>query len=237
VLHGTEGGTVSLCVLHNEQDGRLLLGSRQLSPGEFALLKRAQDVLAAARQEASLARAQTEQWRDMHRSDGFAEGHAQGRLEGVAAVLGSVALASRMQALLTEQLSDIVTQCLHSLLGSQPADELFAHRVRQVVIQAAPAGEVRLLVHPRQAAQAQEVLAELRRAHGWLPEGMRVHANERCAPGLITLETQVGFVDASVELTLESARQALSRALAGVDVLLPGGAACAPACGDDDADA
>jgi type III secretion system HrpE/YscL family protein len=226
---------VSLCVLHDEQDGRLLLGSRQLSPDQFALLQSAQSVLAAARHEASLMRAQTEQLRDMHRREGFAEGHAQGRLEGVAAVLGNVALASRMQALLAEQLADIVTQCLHSLLGSQPAETLFAHRVRQVVIQAAPSGQARLLVHPRQAAQAQEVLAELRREHGWLPENMRVHADERCTPGLITLETQVGFVDASVELTLQSARQALSQALAGVDVLLPGGAPCAPAGGDGDA--
>lgn len=204
---------MSLTLLHRDGEHRLALAGTRIERQVFKVLGSAQALWTEA--DAAVTRQQQQaQAEAVHlRQQAWEQGYAEGRVDGVTSVLGSLEMERRARALLFERLVELVEQCVRSMLGSLGDAELFRQRVQHLVRNHRAAGSARLRVCPSQAHWALAAVAELIPvADGELP-WLSVVVDDECAPDALVLETRVGFVDASVVLTLEGARRVIEAAL------------------------
>jgi type III secretion system HrpE/YscL family protein len=216
---------MSLGLFHRTADREIRMQGSRIERQAFTALREADALLHDATLVAQRIREEAEAAAQALLVQARSEGFAQGRLEGMQAVIGTLALEERLRVLLADRLAGIVEQCVKSLLGDMGFAEAFKQRTRQLLRSATPAGGVTLHVHPAQAPLAREVVAEMAREHGAELPWLRIHADDHCADNTLVLETQVGFIDANVELTLEAARHAIAQAFAQAEQQLPPSAA------------
>lgn len=157
-----------------------------------AMLRSARTRVAAADQAAQSRAAAT--LAEAHRL-----GFAQGRADGVAAVLGTLALEDRVRELLADRLTALVMQCLRTLLSDLGDEAVLRQRVIAILAAQQAPGRVVLHIAPSQVADARTALAVLSPAVGG---PFSIVADPTRARDALLLETQVGFLDANLELTL-----------------------------------
>ena len=204
---------MSLTLLHRDGEHRLALAGTRIERQVFKVLGSAQALWAEADAAATRQQQQAQAEAEHLRQQAWEQGYAQGRVDGIASVLGALEMERRARALLFERLVELVEQCVRSMLGSLGDAELFRQRVQHLVRNHRAAGSARLRVCPSQAHWALAAVAELMPvADGELP-WLSVVVDDECAPDALVLETRVGFVDASVVLTLEGARRVIEAAL------------------------
>lgn len=191
----------------------LLFDGERLPREVFGALSLADSVLREAEAAAAQLRAQTSEILNTQRREAHAQGLAQGRAEGMVAVLGTLEVERRMRELLASRLADVVEHCVRSVLGELGPQALLRQRVLHLVRTAATPGVATLYVCPEQLVQAQAAVAELAETVGGDVAGMLVVSDAGCAPDALRLETKVGFVEASLELTLQDTRDIVVRAL------------------------
>jgi type III secretion system HrpE/YscL family protein len=204
---------MSLTLLHRDGEHSLALAGTRIERQVFRVLGSAEALWAEAAAAAVRQRQEAEaEARRLH-VQAWNQGYADGRAEGVASLLGTLEMERRARALLSERLADLVEQCVRSMLGSLGDAELFRQRVQHLVRSHRTAGSARLRVCPSQAHWASAAVAELLPLVEGEAPWLSVVADEDCAPDALMLETRVGFVDASVELTLAGARSIVEAAL------------------------
>ncbi len=204
---------MSLTLLHRDGEHRLALAGTRIERQVFTVLSSAQALWTEADAAVTRQQQQAQAEAEHLRQQAWEQGYAQGRVDGITSVLGSLEMERRARALLFERLVELVEQCVRSMLGSLGDAELFRQRVQHLVRNHRAAGSARLRVCPSQAHWALAAVAELIPvADGELP-WLSVVVDDECAPDALVLETRVGFVDASVVLTLEGARRVIEAAL------------------------
>lgn len=192
----------------------LLFDGARLPREAFSALSLADTVLREAEVAAAQLREQTAEILKLQRLEAYAQGLAQGRAEGVVAVLGTLEVERRMRELLASRLADVVEHAVRSVLGDLGPQALLRQRVLHLVRTAATPGPATLYVCPEQLALAQSAVAELAQTIGGEVTAMVVVSDAGCAVDELRLETKVGFVEASLELTLQATRDIVARALA-----------------------
>lgn len=192
----------------------LLFDGARLPREAFSALSLADTVLREAEVAAAQLREQTAEILKLQRLEAHAQGLAQGRAEGMTAVLGTLDVERRMRELLANRLADVVEHCVRSMLGELGPQTLLRQRVLHLVRTAATPCAATLYVGPEQFIQAQAAVAELAETIGGDVAALVVVSDAHCAVDALRLETKVGFVEASLELTLQETRDIVVRALA-----------------------
>jgi type III secretion system HrpE/YscL family protein len=207
---------MSLLVLHRvDGDTAMAVRATRIERGRFETLKSASNVLQAAHNAAERLREESEQVLEAQAAQAREEGHAQGMADAMVAVMGTLETERRLRQLLADRMADVVEQCVRSLLGDIGNTEVFQQRVRHLLRNNPQGSRATLHVFPAQAHLAHAVIAEQASAAGGELAWLTVHSDEQCAPDALVLETRVGFIDASIELTLANARDVISRAVQG----------------------
>lgn len=205
--------TGGLLALHQPgpQSDRLWLASQRLLPQAFRAVQQADAVLQEAQAMARRQLQAHQQELQVQRTQAQQAGFAQGRREGMAAVLGTLALERRMRALFAARMADVVEQCMRQMLGDIGSAELFRQRVLHLLTQADRRAVI-LHVCPAQAHWAHAAVQPLADASGDL-SWLVILSDNRLAPDAMVLETRTGFIDASIELTMAGMRELIAEAV------------------------
>jgi flagellar biosynthesis/type III secretory pathway protein FliH len=222
---------MSLCVLHRSGEQAIAFSGGFVARGAFSSLKRADELLHQAQAYAHEKALLADEAFESQRREGYEAGYASGKSDGITAVLRTLEVDQRSRELLAVRMADVVEQCIRSVLGDIGPAEVFRRRVQHLVRTAPGTAPAVLHVSPSQAHVAQAVVAELARDSAASLNWLTVMSDDHCAPHVLVLETQVGFVDASIELTIEGVRDLIGKALlqAGAQVPLAQAPALAPA--------
>ena len=193
---------MSLGVLHLANAESLLLSGPRIPRDVFRQLKGCEDLLHTAQTAAAAITQAAEASATQVHAQAHQQGFDRGRSDGVVAVLSTLEVERRLRDLLSERLTGLVEHCVRSILADFGPDEVFRRRVLQLIRAGAPGGKSTLHVCPAQAGAVHKLLAQQA-----LPSGgsdfswLTVLSDEACAPDTLVLETQVGFIDASLEVT------------------------------------
>jgi type III secretion system HrpE/YscL family protein len=204
---------VSLTLLKRDGSMALAVTGGRIDRNAFRLLGSAETLWAEAAESAARTRQLAEAEAAVLREQGRQQGFAQGRAEGIASVLGTLEIETGVRALLSERIVALVEHCLRNMLGSFDDAELLRLRIRQLARTSRLRGGARLRVCPSQAHLAAAAVAELVPSSGDEAAWLTVVPDDVCEPDALVLETSVGFVDASLELTLEGVRDILRRSM------------------------
>jgi type III secretion system HrpE/YscL family protein len=210
---------MSFVVLHRiDGEPNIAVSATRIERKRFASLQSAAAVLGAAQTAAANLRDESEQLLAQQECQARETGFAQGLSDGMVAVLGTLETERRLRQLLADRMADVVEQCVRSLLGDIGPTDVFQQRVRHLLRNNPSGSNATLHVCPAQAHLAQAVLNEQAAtlaATGGELTWLTIYSDEQCAPDALVLETRVGFVDASIDLTLAHARDIISRAVQG----------------------
>ena len=205
---------MSFAVLHRHNDNTMFLSGRHIERGAFQVLLSADRVLDEADVAAQALRDDMDRMVQAQLAEAHAIGLREGRADGTLAVLGTLEVERRLRELLASRIADVVEQCVRNVLGDMGPVEVFQRRVRQLVRSGATGGAATLHVCPAQAHLAQAIVDEQAQVAGGALNWLTVFSDDHCARDSLVLETRVGFVDSSIELTLSAARDIISRAVA-----------------------
>ena len=204
---------MSFGVLHRQPERELWFDGSRIARRAFEPLRDADALLQRARDEADALREHAKQEVQRHYDEAREAGLQAGRAEALGAVLGSIEIEAQLRELLADRLADLVEQCLRALLGEIGASEVLRQRTRHLLRQVAPGRGVTVYAHPAQAAAVRDAVTELLAEQGQALHWLRVQGNEYCALDSLVLETQVGFVDSSVLLTMKGLREVIVQAV------------------------
>lgn len=204
---------MSFAVLHRHNASTMLLSGRRIERAAFEVLVSADRLLDEAAGAARELRDDVDRLVQEQRSAAHEIGLREGRADGVLAVLGTLEVERRLRELLASRIADVVEQCVRNLLGDIGPTEVFQRRVRQLLRSAAAGGAATLHVCPAQAHLAQAIVDEQAQVAGAELNWLTVFSDDHCARDSLVLETRVGFVDSSIELTLSATRDIISRAV------------------------
>lgn len=211
---------MTFAVLHRSDANLLTFTGARIGRLAFRELVASDELLSEARTAARSMLDDAERNTAAQYERAREEGFAQGRVEGIVAVLGTLEIESRMRELLTVQIAALVEQCVRNILSELGPDEVFRRRVHRLIRSGASAGASKLHVSPGQAHLVHAMLDALRQEAGTDMSWLGVVSDETCARDALVLETQVGFVDASLDLTLASMSDIVARAVDRAAALL-----------------
>lgn len=207
---------MSFLVLHR-LDGEPTITTRatRIERSRFEALHEAGGVLRAAQCAADAMREDSEHLLATQEEEARRTGYERGMAEAMVAVMGTLESERRLRQLLADRMADVVEQCVRGIVGDTGSREVFGQRVRQL-LRSAPAGSnATLHVAPAQAHLAREAIAQAAAAAGGELTWLSLYVDEQCPSDALVLETQVGFIDARIELSLAAAREAIGRAVHG----------------------
>jgi type III secretion system HrpE/YscL family protein len=205
---------MSLLVLHRVDDEPILATrASRIERTRFAALRTADEALRAAQSAAQTMRDDTDQLLAAREQEARQAGFERGVTEAMVAVMGTLETERRLRQLLGDQIADVVEQTVRGMLGDLGPRDVFARRVRQLIRTASATSHATLHVAPAQAHLAREAIADAAQAAGGELTWLSLYIDEQCADDTLVLETRVGFVDASIDLTLSAARDAIGRAI------------------------
>ena len=204
---------MTFAVLHKGEADLLLFSGSRIKKFAFKELVASDELLCAAQASAQLLLENVERTTGEQFERGREAGFEQGRVEGMIAVLGTLEVERRMRDLLTGQISALVEQCVRNILSEVGPEEVFRRRVLRLIRGGSASGASKLHVNPGQAHLVHDMLAVHTRDIGADMTWLAVLSDESCARDTLVLETQVGFVDASLDLTLAGVSDIIGRAV------------------------
>ncbi len=211
---------MSFAVLHTGEASTLLFGGSRIEKNAFKELVASDELLSQAQSAAQALLDSVETTTAEQFERGREAGFEQGRADGIIAVLGTLEIERRMRELLTGQISALVEQCVRNILSEVGPEEVFRRRVVRMVRGGSAGGASKLHVNPGQAHLVHAMLASHENEIGSDMTWLSVLSDESCARDTLVLETQVGFVDASLDLTLAGVSDIISRAVDRATALL-----------------
>ena len=144
---------------------------------------------------------------------GRRDGEAVGR-KGAAALMADTVAAAQGQLRASEnRLIAIVMEAVRRIIGEFDDTELTSRLVRQLVVEAESEGKIRLRVSPGQLATVQNCVRQMPSRHSGV-ELVEVVADASVNVRACRMETQLGFVETSVDAQLELLQAALEKYLA-----------------------
>jgi flagellar biosynthesis/type III secretory pathway protein FliH len=204
---------------------QLLFGGTRIARENFEALSLADHVVQEAQQATQQVHEQALIVINDREQKAYEKGLHEGRLKGLAQVVGTLEVERQLRELLSHRLADIVEHCLHRFLGEPGKSPLMRQRILNL-LKTCGAGSVSnldtnetgskiegvtLYVCPEQLSEVQTIINQLGDGH---VGGVNVVADERRAPDALLLETKMGFVDSNLEITLQEVRFLVQQAVA-----------------------
>jgi type III secretion system HrpE/YscL family protein len=204
---------MTFALLHTGQESTLLFSGSRIEKNAFKELVASDELLCEAQAAAQNLLNNVERTTAEEFERGREAGFEQGRSEGIIAVLGTLEVERRMRDLLTGQISALVEQCVRNILSEVGPEEVFRRRVMRLIRGGSSASASKLHVNPGQAHLVHAMLASHTKDVGGDMSWLSILSDESCARDTLVLETQVGFVDASLDLTLAGVSDIIGRAV------------------------
>jgi type III secretion system HrpE/YscL family protein len=211
---------MTFAMLHHGPSGVLAFHGARIAHSAFKELVASDELLSHAKAAAQVIMDDVEAESAKQFETAREAGFEQGRAEGVVAVMATMEVERRMRELLTTQIASLVEQCVRNILSELGPEEVFRRRVQRLIRGSATVGGSKLHVNPGQAHVVHAMLAKHTQDDGGDLSWLTVISDETCSRDTLVLETQVGFIDASLDITLASFGDILGRAVERAAALL-----------------
>ena len=144
---------------------------------------------------------------------GRRDGEAEGRKRAAALMADTVAAAQGQLRVSEKRLIAIVMEAVRRIIGEFDDSELTSRLVRKLVGEAESEGRIRLQVSPGRLTTVQDRVRRMPGRHGGM-ELVEVVADPSVDDRGCRMETELGFVETSVDAQLEVLQAALEKYLA-----------------------
>ena len=143
---------------------------------------------------------------------GRQDGEAEGRKRAAALMADTVAAAQGQLRASEKRLIAIVMEALRRIIGDVDDTELTSRLVRQLLAGVESQGKIRLRVSPAQVTAVQDAVRQMPSRHSG-GELVEVVADPSVEDRACRMETELGFVETSVDAQLEVLQAALEEYL------------------------
>jgi len=238
--HATHGCNVGVGVESDVVPREALASLAQLDAGYLALQNQhaqvlaqaardANEMLAIARDEADALRDEARREYDTAQQRGYDAGCRDALSQWYARTVRLLEQRYELQMSLRQRVAGLVVSAVEKIVANEQPAALFARAsdVVERIIEGSRTLQIR--VHPQQRDAAAEAFS--RAVAQWRERGqlvqLTVHADRALEPGACVCDTDIGSVDASLEVQLEAVRMAVDAALQRVasDAGVPAGLA------------
>ncbi|MCR5814017.1 MAG: HrpE/YscL family type III secretion apparatus protein [Desulfovibrio sp.] len=184
-------------------------GTRLLRAEEYASLLEAQHLLDDAQQQAQEIRKRAEVAYNERSQQGYEDGVMAGQLQQAEKMLETGMQAVEYLEGLEQQIVDIVTMAVRKIVGELDEKERIVRVVRTALDQIRGRHRVLIRVSTDDEPKVREALAGMLSSHSTM-SGYELVADPRMKPGDCLLESEMGVVDASLDVQLKAIEKALA---------------------------
>jgi len=178
-------------------------GARVLKAADYLRAAAAEEVLDLARAKAEAIVAEAQATYDGLKARGHADGLEAAKMEVAEQILTIVTRSVDFMANAEHDIARTVLVCLRKVLGEFPEEELVLRQARAALHVVRSEPRITLRVRPEVEQNLRDRLGEILRGNGEV-SFLEIVADEGMERGGCRLETEVGVVDASLELQLQA---------------------------------
>ncbi|MBR3663761.1 MAG: HrpE/YscL family type III secretion apparatus protein [Desulfovibrio sp.] len=184
-------------------------GSRIVRAREYATLLKAQELLDDAQRQAQVTAQKAEEAYEERRQQGYSDGVMEGQMQQAEKMLETGMQAVEYLEGLERQIVEVVTTAVRKIVGEIDEKERIVRVVRTALEQVRGRQRVLIRVSPEDEPHVHEALAPMLTLSS-SNAGYEVVADQRMKPGDCTLESEMGVVDASLDVQLKAIEKALT---------------------------
>ncbi|MBK9953532.1 MAG: HrpE/YscL family type III secretion apparatus protein [Candidatus Competibacteraceae bacterium] len=189
-----------------------LPGRRVLKARDYLAYAEAEAIVEAARRQADALRVEAEQAYEAEKQRGYQDGHDEGKLETAEQIMDVLGSTVEFYAGIEQRTGQIVMQMARKILGEFDDETLTFRVVRNALAVVRNQKQITLRVAPEQVealkARTDALLNGFPSIHF-----VDVVADRRLRAGDCILETEIGVVDASIEVQLKALERSLAKRL------------------------
>jgi type III secretion protein L len=183
---------------------------RVLKRQQYAEYCAATEIVSAAQEEADRIISEAKTSAESLKEEGYQDGLMEGKMEMAEQMMDNVANAVEYFAAIESKVINIVMKGVKKVVGTIPSEELIASVVKNALAATRNQKQVTIRVCPEELEVVKKQL------DGIITEypGMTfvdVQADSRLNPGGCILESEMGTVDASVDVQIEAIHRAVTR--------------------------
>lgn len=177
---------------------------------EYDAAIEAKNIIAEAHAFAESTRQRAEAEYQRQQQLGYADGMKKAEAEAAERMTATVAKTAAYFSNVENRVVEVVGKALRKIIGEMDEHDLLAHAVRHALAWARGQSQVVLRVCPDQAAPLRLRVEEIRRGYP-LIDVIDVVADDRLAPLDCMLETEIGSVNASIDVQVAAIEAALAK--------------------------
>lgn len=185
-------------------------GAKIVKADDYAAVVKAESIIAEAQAEADRLVSAAQDVYNGEKKRGYEDGIAEGRMAMSEQLMDMTAKSINFFGGLEEEVVELVIQAIKRILGSIDSSDLIVKVVRNALAVARNQHEVKIRVAPSQVAVLNQRLNELLADYPGINYLMVVEDQRLPNNGCI-LETDLGLVEASIDVQIESMRKALMK--------------------------
>lgn len=187
--------------------------TRLVKAKDYRILVAAETLIADAQRQAETILAEAEREAETRKRQGYEEGLARGKMEMATQMIDTVERTVSYFAQIEDAVVGLVLHALRKILGEFREEELLRRVVRQALQVVHTQHQIKIRVAPEQQTALNQHLSEL--LAGYKGIGFaEVVADARLGQQDCVLETEIGVVDASLDVQLQALERALQSRLA-----------------------
>lgn len=171
-------------------------------------------LIAEAQAEAARIREAAQQEFEAQKAQGYEEGLLEGKMQMAEKMVDGVTKAVEYFTAIEEQVVNLVIKSLEKILGDFDDRDLVVRIVRNILSLARNQRVVTVRVRPEDASAVKQRVHELLQGHPMISH-LQIEPDPRLGRGGCILETDMGVVDASVDVQMEAIRKSLTRSVKG----------------------
>ena len=183
-------------------------GQKVIKAGEYAELVRAREILEKAEAEARRIAREAGEAAAAEKKRGFEQGLMEGRMGLSEQMMDAVGKAVDYFASVEEDMVNVVMAAVRKVLGEMDDREVIVRVVKNALAVARNQKQVTLRVSPAEADSVRERVNEILSGFPAV-SFIDVTADNRLSAGGCILESDMGVVDASIEVQLAAIRKSL----------------------------
>lgn len=181
-----------------------------LSPDDVALRVDAQQVLAEAKAQAAQMKAEAQAVFEAEKRRGYKEGREEASAELSEQLLNVVSRSVDYLAQAEGEVAKTVSLCLRKILGDAPEEEVVVQTARHALSAVANETRVTLVVSPQVSEEVRARVDDIRQGNTAI-QYLEIASDPTMQRGDCRLETDLGVVDASIELQISALERVLAK--------------------------
>lgn len=181
---------------------------RVVKASQYMVLCQAESLLDEARERAGMIVAQAEKQAEEIKEKGYQDGLAQGKLEMSEQMILNVANTVNYFESIERRVVHIVMEAVNKVMGSIPSEELIVSVVKNALAAKRNQKQITVRVSPEELDTVRGKLGEITAEFPSI-SFVEVESDARLSKGGCILESEIGTVDASIDVQLEALRRAV----------------------------